>query len=215
MGTVNDEVICERNRQDGDLNIDRLAEHLEKQLNIRSCKVDSIRIKGEPLQPVSKIAQIVAWADDLDDAIGTVRSFKEHMASQERDEIPHAFVTNFSAPTEPVNQTGGGMTSGGLFAGPAGKYELPGTFSSCVKTYTPLKRKAEPSPTTTKAKHKPKSTPNSNEEGSSKDRNSSETTDDKDCSINLTEKQRIDIEVAKRMVMRQVSRKAYCKVICQ
>ncbi|XP_031560251.1 uncharacterized protein LOC116296380 [Actinia tenebrosa] len=87
MGTVNDVVIREINKQYGDVNDVHLTEYLYNTLRLRSCELDCITLRGTPLTPISQIAERVSWANNLDDAIAGVNSLKKHLKAADKGPI--------------------------------------------------------------------------------------------------------------------------------
>jgi hypothetical protein len=88
MGTVNDVVIDEINKQYGDVNVVHLTKCLQNSLSLRSCRINCIRQKGKHLAVISQISERVSWANDLDDAITAVKSLKDHLKTAEKNPVP-------------------------------------------------------------------------------------------------------------------------------
>lgn len=246
MGTVNDIVILERNKENGDLNIEHLTEQLKEQLNLRSCTVDSVKIDNESSQHISQIVQRVAWADDLDDAINAVKSFKEQMALQKPEVSIHETRSRniFSTSASGYEYASCSSTSQYLESFcPLTTETLPQNLQNMSSTYTSrsssrsfasipstsegasfsssysIKEKQdlqipqlmEPSLKTSKRGRKRKAQFNTTTQA--KCQKDSQSTDNTSFVITSAKRQRVDIDVARRMVRRQITRQAYYKRI--
>lgn len=242
MGTVNDIVILERNKENGDLNIEHLTEQLREQLNLRSCTVDSVKLDNESSQHISQIVQRVAWADDLDDAINAVKSFKEQMALQKPEASIHETRSRniFSTSASRYEYASCSSTSQYLESfSPLTTETLPQNLQNMSSTYTSrsscsffasipstsegasfsssysIKEKQdlqipqlmEPSLKTSKRGRKRKAQFNTTTQA--KCQKDSQSTDNTSFVITSAKRQRVDIDVARRMLRRQITRKAY------